>query len=216
MPTKKTETKENSFDIQKLMQDSDSYKSLIYGIVTVIVLFIVVALGIRTLQQNKAEIDQEAISTQSETQKMQDTGYTVQEGETLWSIAEKTYGDGFKWQEIAKANNITDASSLEKGTKLVMPKLSKDTSVAVAQPTMTPEPTKVTENISVNALPEDTNIAPTSIPGNEYTVQKGDYLWEIAIRAYGDGYRWVDIAKANHLENPDLIFSGNTLNLPRP
>ncbi|PIZ97158.1 MAG: lectin, partial [Candidatus Levybacteria bacterium CG_4_10_14_0_2_um_filter_35_8] len=37
----------------------------------------------------------------------------------------------------------------------------------------------------------------------------------IAVRAYGDGYRWVDIARANGLENPDLIFSGNVLKIPR-
>ncbi|MGA2968080.1 MAG: LysM peptidoglycan-binding domain-containing protein, partial [Candidatus Levyibacteriota bacterium] len=48
-----------------------------------------------------------------------------------------------------------------------------------------------------------------------YTVKSGDYLWSIAIRAYGDGYQWVKIAKANNLTNPDLIFSGNVLQLPR-
>jgi len=33
------------------------------------------------------------------------------------------------------------------------------------------------------------------ITSNTYTVVKGDFLWDIAIRTYGDGYRWVDIAK---------------------
>ena len=48
-----------------------------------------------------------------------------------------------------------------------------------------------------------------------YTVKSGDYLWSIAVRAYGDGYQWVKIVKANNLVNPDLIFSGNVLRLPR-
>ena len=32
--------------------------------------------------------------------------YTVQAGDTLWSIAEKHYDDGFKYTEIEKANNM--------------------------------------------------------------------------------------------------------------
>jgi nucleoid-associated protein YgaU len=44
---------------------------------------------------------------------------------------------------------------------------------------------------------------------------KGDSLWKIAVRAYGDGYKWVSIAKANKLVNPNLIHSGNVLTLPR-
>ena len=53
------------------------------------------------------------------------------------------------------------------------------------------------------------------ITGNSYTVISGDNLWDIAVRAYGDGYRWVDIAEANNLANPDLIHRGNVFKLPR-
>ena len=48
-----------------------------------------------------------------------------------------------------------------------------------------------------------------------YTVVKGDTLWEIAVNSYGDGYKWVEIAKANNLKNPNLIHTGNVLTLPR-
>ncbi len=54
-----------------------------------------------------------------------------------------------------------------------------------------------------------------SIAGNSYTIEKGDSIWDIAVRAYGDGYSWTRIAQANSLENPDLIFSGNVLKIPR-
>ncbi len=49
----------------------------------------------------------------------------------------------------------------------------------------------------------------------EYIVQRGDSLWKIAERTYGTGYKWVDIARANNLTNPDIIHAGNTLTLPQ-
>ena len=200
--------KRYDFDIQKLMDNSNSYKSLVYGIVTVVVLFVVLALGIRTLSQNKAQIDDGAVMTQKSTENATSNRYVVSEGETLWSIAEKSYNDGFKWGEIAKANNISDPTTLEKGARLVIPKL------AIAQQ---PTPSTIgasTQQAPVGQLQEQQ--PGTKITGNTYITVHGDFLWEIAVRAYGDGYRWVDIARANSITNPDLIFSGNELKLPRP
>jgi nucleoid-associated protein YgaU len=58
-------------------------------------------------------------------------------------------------------------------------------------------------------------IADQTITGNQYTVVKGDSLWNIAVRAYQDGYQWVKIADENNLGNPDKIHPGNVLNIPR-
>ncbi len=55
----------------------------------------------------------------------------------------------------------------------------------------------------------------TSISGATYEVQRGDTLWDIAVRAYGDGYKWGEIARENKLVHPNLIHSGNILVLPR-
>lgn len=54
-----------------------------------------------------------------------------------------------------------------------------------------------------------------SITTTTYEVVKGDNLWDIAVRSYGDGYKWVEIAKANNIVNPNIIHSGNILILPR-
>jgi LysM repeat protein len=47
------------------------------------------------------------------------------------------------------------------------------------------------------------------------TVQSGDTLGTIALRAYGDRMRAMDIARVNNIANPDLIFPGQVLDLPQ-
>lgn len=44
-----------------------------------------------------------------------------------------------------------------------------------------------------------------------YTVKKNETLWEIAKKYYGDGSRYVEIAKNNKINNPDLIKEGDKL-----
>ncbi len=59
----------------------------------------------------------------------------------------------------------------------------------------------------------DTQMASTE--SQQYTVEKGDSLWKIAVKVYGDGYKWVEIAKENKITTPNIIYSGNILVLPR-
>jgi nucleoid-associated protein YgaU len=149
--------------------------------------------------------------------------YTVQAGDDLWKIAEKTYNDGHQWTAIAKANNITNPNLLVAGAKLKLPQ--KQT---IAQNNVTPTPQKtvtVTPTVVAKAqlTPTPTiadNHAPTGPPvqritGSTYTVKPGDTLWDIAVRAYGNGYKWADIAKANNLQNPNTIHNGNVFTLPQ-
>ena len=90
-----------------------------------------------------------------------------------------------------KASDLTNANVLLVGQKLTLPK------VEIKQPTVT----------ATAAMP--------SITGGSYEVKEGDSLWEIAVRAYGDGYQWVEIARANDLDNPDIIHPSNNLTIPR-
>ena len=121
--------------------------------------------------------------------------YTVQAGENLWSIAEEQYGSGYNWVDIARENKLANAGLIETGQKLTIPDV---------EPKMLTS-TTTTEKVEIS----------TSISGATYTVAKGDNLWNIAVRAYGDGYRWPDIARENKLENPGIIHTGNILILPR-
>ncbi|HKZ34643.1 MAG TPA: LysM peptidoglycan-binding domain-containing protein [Patescibacteria group bacterium] len=91
----------------------------------------------------------------------------------------------------------------------------------VNRPEVTPEAeqTKQEERAPAEGTqPEETpqerfTYREVSLP-TTYSVQKGDHLWGIAIRFYDSGYNWVDIAQANKLVNPNLIHSGNTLEIP--
>lgn len=47
----------------------------------------------------------------------------------------------------------------------------------------------------------------------EYTVQKGDSLWKIAKRFYGDGRAYTVLASRNKIKNPDLIYPGQVLRI---
>ena len=50
-----------------------------------------------------------------------ETTHTVRHGETLFSIAKATYGDGKKWKQIVSANPGVSPSKLKVGQVLVMP-----------------------------------------------------------------------------------------------
>lgn len=84
------------------------------------------------------------------------------------------------------------------------------TKTVTIQPVATPDgtPTAVVES-----PPRETNNAPQN--GN-YTVQKGDCLWNIAKKQLGDGSRYQEIYELNRdkIENPNLIYPGQTLILP--
>lgn len=119
------------------------------------------------------------------------TVHKVAQNEHLWAIAEKYYGSGYNWVDIAKANNLGNSNLLAVGQELTIP------DAAVIKPVIK-EP-----------------VFGETIENNQYVVEKGDHLWGIAVRAYGDGYKWMEIARENNLDNPNLIHPGNVLTLPR-
>jgi len=180
------------------IESSNSYKSLFLGFLTVIFVAIgLVAITKILPQQPKTKSIESGIKTvakieKTNEQKSLDTIYTVKSGDTLWSIAERFYGSGYKWTEIAKENQLENPDYITPNQTLNISGITKQTK---------------TQGQSVSPLEK--------IDEGLYTVKKGDYLWNIAVRAYGDGFRWVDIARANQLVNPDLIHPGNKLKIPR-
>jgi nucleoid-associated protein YgaU len=122
--------------------------------------------------------------------------YIIKAGDHLWRIAEETYGSGYNAYDIAVANKITNPNVVTVGQTLNLP-------------LVTPKPPTIGEVVAAATADRVT------ITGAQYTIKIGDYLWKIALEAYGDGYAWVKIAQANQLTNPDLIHPGNVLVIPR-
>ena len=139
--------------------------------------------------------------------------HKVEKGESLWTIAENAYGSGYNWVDIARANKLSDPSEIAAGQELTLPDVQTKTLA-----TKTDNSVKAADTKSDNTITTDTKVAAAeteAISGTSYTVVKGDNLWKIAVRAYGDGYKWSQVAKENKLAHPGLIHPGNVLTLPR-
>ena len=208
-------TTKNNFDIKQLLDNSGSYKNLIYGAVTVLILAVIVFLGMRTLSQNEGDINDAAVTV---TEEENASEYTVVEGDTLWSISEKIYGTGFNWQMIADNNELSDPNNIPAGTKLKVPSITPtiaESETEESEEEMEKVSPTASATAAVTQAPTKTEVEKPTSTAKEYTVAKGDTLWSISVAQYGNGYKWSEIAKANKLVNPNIIHTGNRLVLPR-
>ena len=194
--------------LEKEMESNQSKVSLVLGALIILVIGILV---FNYFNKSKASLGpaQQTESEQDVSPNKLPGKYTVKEDDTLFSIADKYYQDGYKYAEIAKANNLANPDQIETGQVLDIPKVSP-------QPTASAEPqdqTQTTEALGTGGGNE--TIWGPKIDGDKYTVAADDWLSTIAGRAYGDIYSFDKIAKANNLTNPDLIEPGTILTIPR-
>lgn len=147
--------------------------------------------------------------------------YTIKEGDTLFSIAQSYYNDGYKFDQIAKANNLQNVDMIEIGQVLDIPKVEDTQQLANQTSSPTPQ-AEMSPSVAPSAQPQpatggadNQTIWGEKITGDTYTVQPGDWLTKIAGRAYGDINQFSKIAQANNITNPDVIEVGTILKLPR-
>jgi LysM repeat protein len=125
------------------------------------------------------------------------TTYTVQAGDTLFSIARRF---NTTVDTLMALNGITNPNLLNIGQVLIV-------STSGGQPQPTTAPTTVPTGVPT--------AAPTTPPDNQtvtYTVQPGDTLGQIAVR-FNTTYQ--AIALLNNIPNPDIIFPGQVLTIRR-
>jgi LysM repeat protein len=79
--------------------------------------------------------------------------YTIQAGDTLWSIATQFYGNGSKYTLIQQANNLPNNAILQVGSTLIIPANGETLPIETSQPSPTPNnvpslvhPTAATNN----------------------------------------------------------------------
>lgn len=195
-------------DLLKRLKQGESHFSMILGIVVVLVVGVLIYRNFsqinRSKDQTKTETKQEITSGQTAEANVNailPAQYTIAPGDDLWAIAEKFYKDPYKWVDIAKENKLENPDLIHSGNVLTIPKVEV---AAVAE-------------LPKTGIAEEEPKIPISdaITGDSYIVQKGDYLWEIAVRAYGDGFMINKIIEANNIAQPNLIFSGDVLKIPR-
>lgn len=147
--------------------------------------------------------------------------YKVKKGDDLWHISENFYKSGYNYVDIMKANKIKPDGVIVEGMELVIPDVPAKKVTVAENATSNEAKAEVAKTDGVKKEEPSKTVEKTSndkqtIELGEYTTKHGDTYWNIALRAYGDGYAWVKIYEANKkiFGNPDMIHADVKINIP--
>jgi nucleoid-associated protein YgaU len=196
--------------IQNELQLDQSYLSLVLGLLIVLIAGILVFNYFKGAKPDLGPAQQTEEVTADVAPENLPGSYTVKDGDTLFTIAEKYYQDGYKYPEIASKNNIINVDSIAAGQVLEIPKLETTATVATSDATISETPSEP----AIGGA-ENQTIWGEKITSDKYTVVAGDWLSKIAGRAYGDPMTYAKIAEANNITTPDWIEIGTVLTIPR-
>lgn len=151
----------------------------------------------------------------------------VKEGETLYRIAERYYGDGSLFAELLRynADRVPDNGKVRIGVALRIPTLEQLTGrepKAAAPPVIAdgsrsqPASGPKAGSAAPKTTGSDGKAAPSDAKYRTYTIQKNDRLWDIAKSKLGKGGRWQEIVDLNKdiIKNPNVLPVGKTIRLP--
>ncbi len=139
--------------------------------------------------------------------------YTVQPGDTLWSISEKVYGTGGYFKALAARNRsmLPRSDKLTVGTQVAVP---PTTDLERDYPALCPRQRK-------SALVRPQAIPPAAAQrranNDVYIVAEGDTLFDIARYELGKASRWAEIYELNRDllgEDFDYLRPGTELVMP--
>ena len=228
--------------IQNDLEKNQSYLNLILGALIVIVLGVLIFNYFNKPAEEVGNVTPQAEQTTDEngdvTKENLPGKYTVKEGDTLFTIAQKYYDDGGKYTEIISENSLP-GESIEVGQELTIPELEEAMAAASPEASAEASASPAASSIAEAVASPEASTAPVAeaspfmtpdsgtggavnqttwgeaISGDTYTVQQNDWLSKIAGRAYGDITKYSAIAQANNIQNPDNIEVGVVLKIPR-
>lgn len=118
--------------------------------------------------------------------------YEVKKGDTLWSIALTKYKNGHMWTRVATENKLKNASVIEVGQKLILPDLTE-----------------------VEIKTELSKADKSLVVIESYKVVRNDSLWKIAVKQFGNGYKWTQIWNLNRskINDPNRLEIGMVIKL---
>jgi len=138
--------------------------------------------------------------------------HKVEQGQTLYEIAEHYYGKGEYWRSIREANpTVVDRRGhVSAGARLLIPNKAGRIRAQALTPTDEEREAAVGDagRASTTGTPRITRT---------YTVRAGDTLSSIAAEQLGDEKLWYDLYEANREvldDGPDSLSQGKTLTLP--
>ncbi|NMB56881.1 LysM peptidoglycan-binding domain-containing protein [Candidatus Beckwithbacteria bacterium] len=184
--------------LKKVKLSEEIFSTIIGSLVVFVVLFFILSYFQHKNPKYTNQITSEAaqdvnyVALQTATP----SSYLAQEGDSLQTIARVFYGNEMYWTEIAAENQIDNPDLLTVGQKIILPEIA---SLSAEK--------KEPEVLSAQNTERFTQ--------DKYVVQAGDTLEIIAQKAYGDAKRWMEISQANNLYNPDLLYEGLELAIPR-
>lgn len=103
---------------------NESYVSLILGAVVVIGVFAIFLIFLREARNTSPKPAVLNTSTTPEVTTTPQVTHTMAENETLWDVAVRYYGDGFRYTEIIEANKLENPDYVPPGTVIIIPNTS--------------------------------------------------------------------------------------------
>ena len=147
---------------------------------------------VSSVKRNEAARRNTAIPSRPVAPKREFNKVVVEEGDSLWRLAERHLGSGIAYKRIIEANKgLTENTVLSAGLVLKIP-------LGVAK-----------KSVTTAAAPA------VARSGRSYQIQDGDSLWRIASDQLGDGMRWKEIESANPGVNLQVLSIGKVIQLPK-
>lgn len=127
--------------------------------------------------------------------------HVIQQGETLYEICSRHYGNGNLWKDVLRANGMTedDSRRLKNGSTIMLPPRAAFGGASMG-----------------DSMNEPGLSLPEPAVGGSYTVQEGDTLSRIAGKTLGSKARWKELADLNQdrIRNVNALKPGTVLRLP--